>query len=384
MDSLTERLDASEVAELFERRGDGPHVTIYAPTHRTHPDTDQDPIRFRNLLDEARGTLASEGVRNPEIETILRPGADLLDDADFWNHQRDGLAVFLASGWGRVHRLTTPVPEFATVGPRFHVKPLLPLVAAGSHFYVLAISQNDVGLFQGSRNLLEPIEMPEAPADMAEALKYDDLEKESQFHVAGGGSPIVHGHGAGGEVDKVLIERFLRAVDDGLWPVVGDDDAPLVLAGVAYEQAIFRSVTRYRQVLDEGIEGNAEGLDLRDLHERAWSIVRPLFERDRQQAAERFTAAEGRGEPVAVEAADVARTASEGRIDTLFVPLGERRWGTVNPRTLEVTVDDEEGVASVDLFDHAAVHTLKASGTVYAVAPEDVPGDGPAAALLRF
>jgi hypothetical protein len=194
----------------------------------------------------------------------------------------------------------------------------------------------------------------------------------------------VHGHGSGGEVDKVLIERFLRAVDDGLWPVVRDDDAPLVLAGVAYEQAIFRSVTRYRHVLDEGIEGNPEGRDLRDLHERAWSIVRPLFERDRQQAAERFTAAAGRGEPVAAEAAEVARTASEGRIDTLFVPLGERRWGTVNPSTLEVTVDDEEGIERVDLFDHAAVHTLTASGTVYAVAPEDVPGDGPAAASLRF
>lgn len=384
MDSIKERLDASGFAELFERRGDGPNVTIYAPTHRTHPDTDQDPIRFRNLLDEARGALASEGVRTPDIETILRPGAELLEDADFWNHQRDGLAVFLANGWWRVHRLSTPVPELATVGPRFHVKPLLPLLAAGSHFYVLTISQNHVGLFRGSRDVLDPIEMPEAPASMAEALKYDDLEKEAQFHMAGGGAPIVHGHGSGGEVDKVLIERFLRAVDDGLWPVVRDDDAPLVLAGVAYEQAIFRSVTRYRHVLDEGIDGNPEGLDLRDLHERAWSIVQPLFERDHHQAAERFTAAVGRGEPVAVEAADVARMASEGRIDTLFVPLGERCWGTVNPTTLEVTVDGEEGIDSVDLFDHAAVHTLTASGTVYAVAPEDVPGDGPAAALLRF
>jgi len=380
---MKDRFDASDLAELVERRSDGPHVTVYLPTHRTHPDSDQDPIRFRNLLEETRGTL-TETLRTPEIDTILQRGTDLLEDADFWNHQRDGLAVFLTKGWERVHRLSTSVLEFATVGPRFHVKPLLPLLAADSHFYVLTVDQNDVGLFRGSRDVLEPIEMPDAPADMAEALQYDDLEKQTQFHVAGGGSAIVHGHGVGGEVDKGLIERFLRAVDDGLWPVVRDDEAPLVLAGVEYEQAIFRSVTRYRHVLDEGIEGNPEGLELRDLHERAWSIVRPLFERGREAAAERFIAAAGRGDPVAVEVADVARKASEGRIDTLFVPLGERQWGTVNPRTLEVTVDDEAGIETVDLFDHAAIHTLMASGTVYAVPPQNVPGDGPAAALLRF
>ena len=45
-----------------------------------------------------------------------------------------------------------------------------------------------------------------------------------------------------------------------------------------------------------------------------------------------------------------------------------------------MATESEESIDSVDLFDHAAVHTLTASGTVYAVAPEDVPGDGPAAA----
>lgn len=69
--------------------------------------------------------------------------------------------------------------------------------------------------------------------------------------------PVVfHGHGIGDEVDRVLQERFLRKVDEGLWEVLREERAPLVLAGVGHLCAIFREVTRYANVLDQGIEGN--------------------------------------------------------------------------------------------------------------------------------
>ncbi len=38
-------------AGLFESV-EPPCLSLYQPTHRTHPDKQQDPIRFRNLLKE--------------------------------------------------------------------------------------------------------------------------------------------------------------------------------------------------------------------------------------------------------------------------------------------------------------------------------------------
>lgn len=38
------------------------------------------------------------------------------------------------------------------VDDRFHVTPLLPLLAGDGHFFVLALSQNQIGLLEGTRD----------------------------------------------------------------------------------------------------------------------------------------------------------------------------------------------------------------------------------------
>ena len=35
-----------------------PCISLYQPTHRRHPENQQDPIRFRNLVKEAEASLA--------------------------------------------------------------------------------------------------------------------------------------------------------------------------------------------------------------------------------------------------------------------------------------------------------------------------------------
>jgi hypothetical protein len=41
------------------------------------------------------------------------------------------------------------LPELVTVGDRFVVRPLLPLLSAGGHIYVTALSQDEIRLFRG-------------------------------------------------------------------------------------------------------------------------------------------------------------------------------------------------------------------------------------------
>ena len=384
---MADLLRPEDVRELAGHEG-GPCVSVFMPAHRVTTDSGQDPIRLRNLLDEAEKQLAAAGLRAPAAREVLGPGRALVGRGPFWSYQSDGLAVFLAPGWSRIFRLQEEFPEQVVVAGRFHVKPLLTLLAADRRFYVLALSQNQVRLLEGTPHDVQEMELADVPPSLRDVLKYDDLEKELGLHVAGRGGPgarlVFHGHGTGGEVDKALLERFLRQVDDGLREILKTETAPLVLAGVDYEQAMFRRITRYPHVIAEGIVGNPERLRPAELHERAWAIVRPVFAQAGQRAAQRYQEAAGQGHGTARAVAEVVRAALQGRVDTLFVAAGEQRWGTANPQTLQVSVHDRPQPGDEDLLDRAAMDTLLTSGSVFAVPAQRVPGPGPVAALLRY
>ena len=384
---MADLLNLEHVRELAGHQ-DGPCVSVFMPTHKMAPDSAQDPIRLRNLLDEAEKQLVAGGVRAPVAREILGPGRELSGPGWFWRYQSEGLAAFLAPGWSRMFRLPVEFPELVVVTSRFHVKPLLTLLASGHRFYVLALSQHEVRLFEGTPHAVQEAELADVPHSLRDTLRYDDLEKELGLHIAGRGGPgaraVFHGHGIGGEVDKALIERFLRQVDDGLQELLKAETAPLVLAGVNYEQAMFRQITGYRQVLGEGVAGNPEQVPIAELHKRAWAIVEPVFTRARQQAAQRYLDAAGRGRGAARAVPEIVRAAMQGQVDTLFVAAGEQRWGTADPHTFEVTSHDQAQPGDEDLLDRAAVHTLLNSGTVLALPAQQVPSQGPAAALLRY
>jgi hypothetical protein len=64
-------------------------------------DTQQNPIRFKNLLREAEKRLMEQGHlrqnRNGDAGDFLDPLRALTDDRDFWEHQQEGLALFRSS-----------------------------------------------------------------------------------------------------------------------------------------------------------------------------------------------------------------------------------------------------------------------------------------------
>ncbi|HEX6332365.1 MAG TPA: hypothetical protein VF129_13925, partial [Actinomycetota bacterium] len=386
--AMTELLRLHHLRELIEHRN-GPCVSVFLPTHRTAPANEQDPIRLKNLLRDAQERLSRMQVRSPDAIELLEPAARLLDLGLFWQYQADGLALFLAPGAFQYFRLPTDLPELVVVTDRFHVKPLLPLLTTDGRFFVLALSQNEVRLLEGSRQRVEEVELEAVPDDLADALRYDDLEKERTLHVAGRGgrsAPVVfHGHGIGDEVDRVLLERFLRQVDDGIWGVLRQERAPLVLAGVGTLRAIYEDVTRYGHVLGDGIDGNPENLRPEELHERAWALVEPIFEREREAAEASFHERQAQGgEGTAGEVPEAVVAAHDGRVASLFVPIGTQRWGTFDASSRTVVMHKDRGPGDEDLLDRAAVLTLEASGAAYAVPPERMPGAGDVAAVLRY
>jgi hypothetical protein len=71
-------LTRGELESLMEHRGD-PSVSIYAPMVKAGPETQQNPIRFKNLVREALDALQERGLEEKEAEALLAPAIDLID-----------------------------------------------------------------------------------------------------------------------------------------------------------------------------------------------------------------------------------------------------------------------------------------------------------------
>jgi hypothetical protein len=361
-----------------------PAVSIYLPTHRAVPETLQDPIRFKNLLHAADEQLLAAGARESEAKALLAPAVELLDDSHFWQHQRDGLAVFVALGIFRPYRVACRLNEMVVVSHRFHLKPLVPLVTGDSTFFLLALSQNQVRLFEGSRDTLGEIDLEGVPSNRAEALKYDDPQKQLQYRTSGPGrTATFHGHGTGIEEHKNNLLRFFRQVDAGVERLVRGQRAPLVLAGVEYFFPIYREASRYPDLVEDGIAGNPERLSDETLHQRAWSLLEPRFARAQEEAAARYRQLAGTGR-TSTDVAGIVSAAHHGRVDVLFTVRNTQQWGSYDPVADRVQLLPEAAPGGQDLFDLALVQALSRKAAVHVLDPPRMPAPAPIAAIFRY
>ena len=372
---------------LAEARN-GWHVSLYMPVHPLGFEAQQNRVRLKNLLSQAEEQLVDGGMRRPEALELLAPAARLLTDGWFWRYQSEGLAIFCSQGLFRRLRLPLSFAELVVTATRFHVKPLLPLLSGDGHFYVLALSQNEIRLLHGSRSSVALVELDDVPASLSEALKWDDPERQLQFHTGAGASAngraaVFHGHGVGKDDAKTNIRRYFEQVDDGIRRILAEETAPLVLAGVDYLLPIYREASSYAHLLDAVITGNPEELSEAELHEAAWPLVEPGFAEAQTNAAGRCRQLAGSGQ-VSSDLDRILSAAHHGRVDTLFVALNRQRWGQFDAATQRSRIRAQPQADDQDLLDLAAVQTMLHGGIVYAAEAEQMPVAADIVAIFRY
>ena len=234
---------------------EGPCISLFMPLHRTGPETQQDPVRFRNLVREVEERLRILGVGAPEARRLLEPVETVLPYIQELRHRSDGLAVFRSEGLFHYSLLPLTFKESVIVAHRFHVRPFLPLFTMDGRYYVLALSQNAVRLFQGSRFSISEIDPRGLPGDLGETLRDDNSRKNlSVRSQPSGGEGNLKTVFYGEKKDfKDDILRYFRRIDRGVADLLKDEQAPLVLAGVEYLLPLYREVNTHRHLAEVGI-----------------------------------------------------------------------------------------------------------------------------------
>lgn len=377
-----------EELKTFMTKHSGWHVSLFMPTFKSGRETEQNIIRFKNLLQEAEKRLLAKGLRSPDVRKMLKPAQDLMHKPGFWQKQSHGLAVFLTTSTFHFYRLPLPFEELVMITHSFHLKPLLPLFASDGHFYILALSQNQIRLLEGTQHTVDEIDLESMPLSIAEILEFERFNRQLHFRTGtpssrpGESTVVYHGHDPSDE-DRNIILRWFRKIDDELQNVIVGRQSPIVLAGVEYLFPLYKEANSYPHLVEEGIPGNPEELRPEELHNKAWPLVQPIFMQIQEQAAAQYYNLSETGQST-TDVQEVVKAAYHGRVDHLFVALGMQVLGSFEQSTNTVHIDDGTGIGQEDLLDLAAIQTILKGGTVYAVEPEQVPDLGRLAAVFRY
>ena len=384
-------LEQKDIKQLIDTSGEW-CISLYMPAHRVGREQQQDPIRFKNFVARAEKKLLEYGVSRPEVQELMRPLERLVTDEDFWRHQSDGLSVFLSTDFTRVYRLPSEFDELLVTSKKFHIKPLLPLVNGGGHFYILAMSLNRIRLFLCTKYTINEQELANIPTSMEEALSMDDPEKHLGYHTgtrnpatSGSRPAVFHGQGKPADEGEKNILRYFQIVDQGLRTLLADTTIPLVLAGVDYLLPIYHNANSYAGLLKEGLEGNPDEVNAKELHQRAWKIIKPIFDEDKLQAIKQFEQLYGKQSDLATdELKTVVKAAKYGQVETLFISPNIQHWGRFEPESNQVHLDGKPGPENEDLLNFAASQTFLNAGKVHTLQADKMPGNGDLAAILRY
>ena len=153
---------------------------------------------------------------------------------------------------------------------------------------------------------------------------------------AGATKSVTFGTSADRDREHEYLTHFLAEVEKAVTAHLHNDPAPLVLAGVEHEIAIYRHLSRYRQTLEQPVLGSPDGMSDTELHEKAMQVVLQSPSELLQNALADFGSRRHRtaSPPMPATAIQAARL---GRVMDFLIAENAENWGIWNAETQDVS-----------------------------------------------
>lgn len=384
-ENAVKTLDADYTGILRDHR-DAVCLSLYQPTHRHHPASAQDPIRYGNLVRSLEESLKPK-LAKAQIDALLEPFRALTTDPAFWNNAGDGLAVLGSANLFRAYRLRRPVPQLAIVAGTFHLKPLMRILQSADRYHVLALSRKDVRLFEGNRDVLDEVALADGvPRTIVDALGDELTEPHLKVSSYGGAgkAPMHHGHGDRASEVDLDAERYFRALDRAVMTHHSQPAGiPLILAALPQHHHMFHSISHNPALLADSLDVHPESLPSLDaLRQRAWQLMEPRYLARLAGLVESFGNARSKGQSEA-DLANTARAVVAGRVATLLIEADRVIPGRVEPDgALKLGDPGQSGVD--DVLDDLGTLVQQQGGEVVIVPAGRMPTDTGLAAIFRY
>ncbi len=356
-------------------------VSLYMPIDRIEPETNR--IRLKNLMSEAEKKLLALEVLPLKIVRLLSPMELILDNTEFWKNRKEGFAAFFTADSFVWFSMQYKFKDLVVVTDRFHLKPLMRNISQTRSFYLLTLSQKHIKLYEASEIGINEIYLRGIPKNLDYFLNSESNENQLQMHSGGKDAVIFHGNGGIEENKIAKILELFRKVDKAVNFHLKNEESSLIIAGVKNLHPIYHEANTFSHLMNERIIDNVDKLTPKQLLEKALPTVQPVFRQERESAMNIYY--EKCGTKFASDnLTEIFKAAEDGRIETLFVPVGKHQWGKFDIKTNELRVNRKAKPGDKDLLCVASTRTLLKGGKVFVVLPEQMPDKSSIAAVMRY
>ena len=351
-------------------RQDYPAVSILMPTHRAHPETQQDPIRLKNLLNEARERLDTEVGKRPSWPIVdqLERLAETID----WRKNQDALALFASEHHVSLVRLPFTVEERVIVDRGFETREIAAAQQRLPRYLVLVLAEGPTRLFAATGAELEEVRdygFPIAFAGAPGATRQPDAPQMARSNLR-----------------EAHLAEFYREVDAALSAALTDSAGPVVLIGSVPSLSHFDEASRNGDHVIARIQGSHAEANADAIAGLAWPQVQPWLRAHRSQAIEELGNALGANR-VAIGLDEAWNAARTGRGAKLIVEEDYRQPALIHRDTgaIEHVPAGATGPRQLDdAVDALAEAVAGKGGEVLFVEPGALADYNRVALLLRY
>lgn len=351
------------LAELLAVEGT-PKITLQIPSSR---DSKHRALTLRHLLELLAQRLVKHNLPIIDIEHTIERAGEVAEDPGLMMAPSGTAAVYLAGDYAKAVLWPARIAERAIVDAEFYLADTVSLLDP-AHCYLLTLCRGGAVLYRADARSIEEVDLGDVPADLAEATKHLDPERQLQYHQgqsagSGAGGVVYHGHGIGEGRDIEELRNYLRAIDRGVREAIAAAPAAVALVGSDDLPAEYLGVTQLDVLTDRVARKNPGSLGSDELHEIATDVLSGMRSQAAGAIRGRIMDLIGTGK-ASQDVAEVTAAAALGKVDALLISPG----GPGSGEELAVNL--------------AAVETLRHGGTVH-VDPA-MPPNVEAAALFRY
>ncbi len=362
---------------------DEPCISIYMSTQSVKKgEFTKLKIEFKNLVQKVKEKLKKRWeFKEREIKKMLSPIETLVEEVDFWQNQKSGLAVFLSKDTFEYYKLPVDFADKTHVSRYFNIKQLISVLWDNPEYYLLALSPNYSKLYKCDRSEINELEIKDLPKNIKEFLNLDEEAAETSFSMSkAGSSSIYHGRG-GGEEDNEDLLHYLRKIDEVVNNRLKNTKEKLIITADDNLFSHYQNINTYPHMLNKNVNGNPEKISSDKLHGKSLQLIEPHLHDYTDEVLTKYGELKNTDKS-SEDLEDIIEASYFSKVDTLLLNKTAEKEGFFDKDNNKVQKDNS--YKDYDLYNFAALHVINNGGKVYPLRSEEMPDGVDIAAIYRY
>jgi len=287
-------------------------ISIIAPTHKLSPERRTDSLHLEKAIQRAKEYLQNKYAGN-NINPLTQAIDELYRQIDF-NHNAEGIGLFVSANIKKLVQFYFPVKEKVTIEDSFEIRDLLYEAYYNKPYVVLLLSEKEAKLFNARLNIVSEITDDHFPQKNKAEYEYNRPTRGSSY--------VGNAFEKGFEKDKSVLEEirfesFFRQADVLLNNYLVNQ-TPLIVAGANKNLSYFRKITQHDKNIVCYIPGNYILSDENELGLLTWNATKLFLDNGKEKLITDFKEKIGEGLGI-TGIQNIWKAAKEGRCFKLLV-----------------------------------------------------------------